>query len=126
MPSRYGNEGFYKSRAWRRLSAAYMDSQAYICERCGAPATICHHRQWLDGANVNEPEIALNPNNLEALCDACHNAEHGLRHDVAIFDGSGDVKAVKPSASALEYQRDKAQVDEVIRRARALSVVSSE
>lgn len=126
MPSKYGNASFYKSQAWRRVSAAYMSSQAYICERCGAPATICHHRQWLDDVNVHEPETALNPENLEALCEACHNAEHGLRHDVTIFDGSGDVVEVKPSAATMQYQRERDQVDDIIERARALSVVSSE
>jgi len=76
MPSKYGNSAFYKSKEWRKVSAAYMSSKYYICERCGKPAKICHHRIWLNADNVNDPEIALNMDNLEALCMECHNKEH--------------------------------------------------
>ena len=124
--SRYNNQGFYRSTAWRRVSAAYMSSQGYLCERCGAPATICHHRRYLDDKNVGDPAIALNQDNLEALCQDCHNAEHGEAHDVAIFNGSGDVIGVSPRAATQQYQGERDQIDEVLRRARSLSVVSSE
>lgn len=80
MPSKFGLSTFYKSKAWRQLSAAYMSSQAYLCERCGAPATICHHRIWLNSDNVHNTDISLNMDNLEALCMACHNKEHGGRN----------------------------------------------
>lgn len=76
MPSKYGNSAFYNSKEWRRVSAAYMSSQHYICERCGQPAQICHHRIWLNDVNVHDPTIALNPENLEALCISCHNKLH--------------------------------------------------
>ena len=86
---------FYHSTAWRRLSRAYMLSQHYICERCGKPAEICHHRQHLNAGNVDDAGVALNPDNLEALCLACHNAEHfGSGRAIAdglAFDGSGNV-----------------------------------
>lgn len=80
MPSKYGNSEFYNSQAWRRVSTAYMSSKNYVCERCGKPAVICHHRQWLNDVNVHDPEIALNPDNLEALCAKCHRKEHGGRN----------------------------------------------
>lgn len=67
---------FYHSRAWKRLSRAFLLSKNYICERCGAPAEIAHHRIYLTAENVNDPDISLNPANLEALCQNCHNAEH--------------------------------------------------
>jgi 5-methylcytosine-specific restriction endonuclease McrA len=67
---------FYHSKAWRRLSRAFLLSQNYICERCGKPADIAHHRRHITPQNVNDPDIALNPASLEALCIDCHNAEH--------------------------------------------------
>lgn len=53
-----------------------MLSRNCICERCGAPAAIVHHVRHLNPHNVNDPDVALNPDNLQALCLACHNAEH--------------------------------------------------
>lgn len=64
----YNNSPFYNSKAWKRASAAYMASKHYICERCGRPAQICHHKTYLNGTNVHDPAIALSFDNLEALC----------------------------------------------------------
>lgn len=86
---------FYHSPQWRRLSRAFLLSRNYICQRCGAPAEIAHHKQHLTAANVNNPEISLNPDNLEALCLACHNAEHfsagGATAAGLAFDGDGNL-----------------------------------
>ena len=103
-----------------------MSSKSYICERCGAPAVICHHKKWLNDVNVNDPSIALSFDNLEALCLDCHNAEHGLRHDVAVFNDAGELVQVKECESTKQYQRDRAQIDDVLARAKSLSVVSCE
>ena len=67
---------FYHSRAWRQLSKAFLQSKNYVCERCGNPAQIAHHKQHITPRNLTDPEITLNPANLEALCLNCHNAEH--------------------------------------------------
>lgn len=98
----YENSAFYKSQAWKRASAAYMASQHYICERCGQPARICHHKTWLNGRNVDDPAIALDASNLEALCIECHNKEHfkGLQqrdsYNGITFDENGNpVKATE-------------------------------
>ena len=120
MPSKYGNTAFYNSKEWRKVSAAYMSSKLYICERCGKPAQICHHKQYLNAQNVQDPNIALNPENLEALCIDCHNAEHGSRHSVTLFDGSGNIQEVKESTQAKEYQTQRDQIDDTIAKARAL------
>ena len=112
----YDNTAFYKSKAWRRVSAAYMASQAYICERCGKPASICHHRIWLNGSNVKDPYIALNFDNLEALCIECHNAEHGLRHNVTLFNSDGSIAKVKESQGAKDFKRQAAQIDGLLEK----------
>lgn len=90
MPSRYGNKPFYNSKEWRKVSTAYMNSKYYICERCGAPAKICHHRTWLNAENVKDPLIALNPDNLEALCIECHNKEHSGKNQYRRGRNMGD------------------------------------
>lgn len=67
---------FYRTRAWVRTSRAFMRSKDYICERCGAPAAIVHHKVYLDDVKANNPSISLSWSNLEALCQGCHNQEH--------------------------------------------------
>lgn len=127
MPSKYGNTAFYHSKEWRRVAAAYMSSKYYICERCGKPAQICHHKTWLNGSNVHDPDVALNMDNLEALCISCHNLEHGHAQDIIIFDEAGNVATVKEGVESQEYQKQRDQIDDVVARAKALlSVVSSE
>lgn len=120
MPSKYGNDSFYKSKEWRRVSAAYMSLRLYTCERCGKPARICHHKTWLNGSNIQDPEIALGFDNLEALCIDCHNAEHGLKHDVTLFDDAGDISEVKESAASKDYQERRDQIDDVVAEAKRL------
>ena len=86
---------FYHGKAWRRLSKAFLMSKHYICERCGQPAEIAHHKIYLTAQNVLDPEISLNPGNLEALCMNCHNAEHfgqgGATAAGLAFDENGNL-----------------------------------
>lgn len=69
-------KGFYNSAAWKNAQAAFMESKNYLCERCGKPAVIVHHKTYITPSNINNPDITLNWGNLEALCQACHNDEH--------------------------------------------------
>lgn len=48
----------------------------YVCTRCGRPAKEVHHKIHLTPENINDPKIALNPDNLESLCRDCHFEEH--------------------------------------------------
>ncbi|MDY6086610.1 MAG: HNH endonuclease [Succiniclasticum sp.] len=86
---------FYRSRAWKRLSKAFLLSRNYICERCGQPAEIAHHKIYLTAENVTDPAISLNPDNLEALCQSCHNIEHfgqgGATAARLFFDDNGNL-----------------------------------
>ncbi len=112
----YDNRAFYKSAAWRKVSAAYMSSKAYICERCGKPATICHHKTWLNGTNINDPAITLSFDNLEALCIECHNAEHGAKQSVTIFNDDGSIDQVKESQEAKDFKRQQAAISDMLSR----------
>jgi 5-methylcytosine-specific restriction endonuclease McrA len=94
----------YDSRKWRRVRKAYLESKHYICERCGQPATIVHHKKYLTDSNVENADIAYNIENLEALCLACHNLEHEHFQEIgAVFSSSGDVVNARPTKAAQEF-----------------------
>ena len=94
-------ERFYKSRQWIECRKGYLTSVFGICERCERPALIVHHKIELTPENINDPEISLNWENLEALCQDCHNKEHHgsdwdvVREDV-MFDEYGNLVESKP------------------------------
>lgn len=72
--------GFYISPEWRACREAYLKRHP-LCERCAGqgiaePATQVHHRIRLTPDNLRDPGVALNPRNLEALCETCHRQEH--------------------------------------------------
>lgn len=72
---------FYKSKEWHTCRDSYLKSVGYFCERCKAKgiyeaARIVHHKIYLTEDNYKDPSIALNFDNLEALCQTCHNQEH--------------------------------------------------
>lgn len=80
---------FYNSVAWKETRAAFMEIKHHICERCGRAAKVVHHKVYVDAENVGDPMVTLSFDNLECLCQDCHNAEHfrapalraGLRFD---------------------------------------------
>lgn len=98
-------KAFYKGKQWKKISRLYMEQQHYICERCGGVATICHHIKYISPANINNPAITLNFDNLEALCQECHNKEHFQKYNTAIFDANGNMTGVKESAELEEYKK---------------------
>lgn len=75
------HDKFYKSKAWKDCRRGYLEDKGGLCERCLArglivPAEIVHHKHYLTEKTIKNPEIALNYDNLEALCFKCHNNEH--------------------------------------------------
>lgn len=74
-------ESFYNSEAWRQCRETFLESKGGLCERCSTPdnpvlAKIAHHKTYLTAQNINDPYISLSWDNLEALCQDCHNKEH--------------------------------------------------
>lgn len=72
---------FYTSAAWKACRTAYLHKVSGLCEVCAAsgivkPADIVHHKIHLDDVSALDPEIALNFDNLQAVCRDCHNAIH--------------------------------------------------
>lgn len=67
---------FYDSQVWKRTRLVYMDNVDWLCERCKDTAYILHHKEWIDSNNVDDLDVILNHDNLEAVCIQCHNEEH--------------------------------------------------
>ena len=92
-------KGFYNSTAWRKCQKVYLSSVDGLCERCKAlgivqPADIVHHKIYITPENITNPNITLNFDNLEALCQTCHNKEHHGASEVGkdlMFDPNGDL-----------------------------------
>lgn len=96
-------EKFYKSSAWQKTRYAYLVSQNFICERCGGRATMVHHRKHLTEQSIGDPEMTVGVGNLEALCEACHDAEHKVDSPLRegmYFDGEGMLRCVESEAEA--------------------------
>jgi len=99
-------EWFYKSKQWQQVRNVYMSSRNWICERCGEVATICHHRKYITPVNIQDQDVTLNLDNLEALCQDCHNKEHrSSRADVSkpVFDSEGNLIRAIESKEIKEY-----------------------
>ncbi len=74
-------EKFYKSKAWQDTREAYCKSKGWLCEDCKArgiitPGVIVHHVKPITEANIDNPDITLNHDNLRLLCRQCHEKQH--------------------------------------------------
>ena len=74
-------KGFYKSAAWKRARQQVITRSNGLCERCKArgiykPGYIVHHKEYITPGNISNPNITLNLDNLEYVCEDCHNKEH--------------------------------------------------
>lgn len=94
------SRSFYKSKIWQQCRDGYILSVNGMCERCliegkHIPGWIVHHKTWLTPTNINNPEISLNWNNLEYVCQDCHNKEHMGKYasvaDGLMFDNNGEL-----------------------------------
>lgn len=71
---------FYKSKLWEKVRASALMRDNYLCVNCGRPATVVHHIKHLSLANVEDPNISINLDNLASLCSECHFEEHRGEH----------------------------------------------
>lgn len=77
---------FYQSKTWVKLTKIIRQERVnengeIICDYCKKPITkaydcICHHKIALTDENINDVEIALNPNNIILVHHKCHNLIH--------------------------------------------------
>ena len=72
---------FYKGKPWQDVRSFVWDRAHGLCERCMErgiikTADVVHHKIPLSEENMNDPDIALNPDRLIALCHDCHTEVH--------------------------------------------------
>ena len=89
---------FYNSDAWQRCRSEYLSLVGGLCERCESkgivrPARIVHHKEYISVQNITDPAVLLSFDNLEALCQDCHNAEHFKSNKRYQIDEFGRVTA---------------------------------
>lgn len=90
-------KGFYQSKAWKRARQQAIIRANGLCERCKAqgiykPGFIVHHKEYITPGNITDNQITLNPDNLEYVCEDCHNKEHKAKHNTRYsFDKNGNI-----------------------------------
>lgn len=71
---------FYCRKDYLSLAQSCKIKSGGVCARCGGVFDVDelrpHHIEPLTLENVDDPHVALNPDNIEVLCHACHNAVH--------------------------------------------------
>lgn len=63
--------GFYNSKTWRNLRRLHLNSEP-TCRTCKSPADMVDHITPL-----HEGGQALDPSNLQSLCNHCHAVKRG-------------------------------------------------
>lgn len=86
---------FYTSPQWRKCRDSYMNSIGMMCELCKANgiyerAVIVHHKIHITPANINDPRITLDSNNLQGLCRSHHMQVHSKKEKRYIVDEAGN------------------------------------
>ena len=87
-------QAFYHSPQWRAVRKQVLRRDQFTCRDCTGRATEVHHRIELTPMNINDPSIALNPDNLESLCWLCHDKRTKGCSDAGsgyAFDDDGQV-----------------------------------
>lgn len=98
MPQSWAKK-FYNSKEWRALRERLIAESNFMCSECGesylknSALLIGHHIKELTPTNIQDANIALNPDNIKIICRRCHDKEHrrfefGGGHNVYIVYGA--------------------------------------
>ncbi|UKJ82890.1 HNH endonuclease [Priestia megaterium] len=76
---------FYKSKEWKELRLKVLERDNYECRKCRELGYVTlensDKHKSLDVDHIKEiytnPELALDPSNLQTLCVKHHNLKHG-------------------------------------------------
>ena len=89
---------FYNSKTWKNKRYHIFKARHGLCERCGKPGEIVHHKIYLTYDNIRDPDISLSDDNLELVCRECHAKEHEgepVIEDGLMFDERGDIICIQ-------------------------------
>lgn len=73
---------FYGSKRWRDLRDLLVIQRHACCDRCGKDFSdntsylVAHHKEHLTDENLMDLNVALNPDNIEIVCQKCHAHYH--------------------------------------------------
>lgn len=96
-------KSFYLSAAWEKTRAAYLMSQDYICERCGQPAKIVHHKRWLNRENIAALDERLKRVESGWGIDYKHDAVLGLCYMGAAYMSQHYERTVETAVLGVTY-----------------------
>lgn len=120
VPTSMRND-FYKSKQWEQFRKVVIlkriaDDGLNYCEYCHKPILkpydcIAHHKVALNDFNVNDVNIALNPDNIMLVHHRCHNYIHNKlgrpQQQVYIVYGS-------PMSGKSTYVKNSMQVGDIV------------
>lgn len=90
-------KSFYKSDAWKKARLTVIKRANGLCERCRAsgryvPGVIVHHKEYITPGNIHDARVTLGLDNLEYVCEDCHNKEHKAKRNSRYrFDEKGNL-----------------------------------
>lgn len=86
-------ESFYGSSQWHKVRELVKARAFGLCEICGQPGIIAHHKIVLTPENIKDVNISLNTDLLIFVCLDCHNRIHGSNGEqrTAVFDSDGNL-----------------------------------
>lgn len=73
---RHANSEFYQSQAWRRVRHGYL-AEHPLCAECARHGRVTAARVVDHIVPINEGGERFDHNNLQGLCDNCHNQKSG-------------------------------------------------
>lgn len=71
------------------------------------PGEIVHHKIELNEDNVNDPSVALNPDNMMLVCFDCHNKIHFKSEKRYSIGQDGSVLARDPQPQRRRFYKKK-------------------
>ena len=93
------SKSFYNSSAWKNLRLYICESRLWTCEECGGYGDQVHHIIEITPENINDFNITLNEDNLQLLCEECHNSKRRKEKDFnedLKFDEFGNLIKIPP------------------------------
>lgn len=110
-------KSFYNSARWRKFRVSFLASHDPVCAVCKKIITDpldCEldHIVELTPENVLNPDITLNPDNVQILCHSCHDKKHnrfGHKAEQGIFLVYGP-----PLSGKSEYVKNNMQRGDLV------------
>lgn len=109
----------YNSQAWKRLRSSIIAARGSRCQMCGRlmlddSQLVAHHVVELTPDNVDNPRIALNPDNIQIICKDCHDVVHHRYKAKGTYDKKVYIVYGPPCSGKTSYVRNVAQRGDLI------------